>query len=72
MSETLGQAEQERAFQEWLDTKVKPNKGWLTMPGNAIARGRHLGMMLRLAYGAGEKRGLELRGCCEHQEPPDA
>ena len=63
---SLGQAERERAFQEWLAKEIKSNVGWLAMPGNAIARGKHLRTLLRYAFDAGVELGLD--GCC-HAHP---
>lgn len=61
MSGTLGRAEQEQAFMGWLK-KIAPRV--------LERRNGHYTLML-LAFSAGEKRGLELHGCCENEEPVD-
>ncbi len=43
------------AFEGWLREELRPNRGWMAMPPNAIARGRHLRMLLRFAWDAGAK-----------------
>lgn len=60
--ETLGQAEQERAFMEWwlkyaeeVYVSRPPRKGWMVE-------------VARTAYAAGAERAISLRGCCDHQE----
>ena len=56
---SVGQAEQERAFQEWLAKGLRESGMDSLMPGGVVET------LVRGAFAAGEERGQELRGCCQ-------
>jgi len=60
---SLGQTEQERAFQEWYAEWYCGGRQESMEPlPQFVLR------TVRAAFVAGEQRGQELRGCCDHQE----
>lgn len=66
---TVGQEEDERAFELWLASLSKSEiKSSISMLFSEAEVKFDLGAILRSAWTAGVQRGQELRGCCEERD----